>query len=89
MSSSSRLAKRRGTRPALRLAAFHEPKCSITVCGCTVVSGSASNSRIVGDLPMRRAHSVSSRRMCSSLYRFRMPAWNCFSRSGSMLSMTR
>ena len=37
-SSSSRVANRRGTRPACRLAAFQLPKCSITVCGCTVVS---------------------------------------------------
>ena len=33
--SSSRVTKRRGTRPAARLAAFQVPKCSITVCGCT------------------------------------------------------
>ena len=60
-SSSSRVAKRRGTSPAPRFAAFHEPKCSITVCGCTVVSGSAANSRIVGERPSRSAHASSSR----------------------------
>ena len=34
-SSSSRVANRRGTSPAARLAAFQLPKCSITVCGWT------------------------------------------------------
>ena len=34
-SSSSRVANRRGTSPALRLASFQLPKCSITVCGWT------------------------------------------------------
>ena len=37
--SSSRVANRRGTSPAARFAAFHVPKCSITVCGCTVRPG--------------------------------------------------
>ena len=54
-SSSSRVANRRGTRPAARLAAFQLPKCSITVCGCTVVPASAANSRIVGERPSRSA----------------------------------
>ena len=39
-SSSSRVRKRRGNSPAARLAAFHVPKCSITVCGWTRASGS-------------------------------------------------
>ena len=59
-SSSSRVANRRGTRPAARLAAFQVPKCSITVCGWTLVSGSAANSRIVGERPSRSAHARSS-----------------------------
>ena len=45
------MRKRRGNRPAARLAAFHVPKCSMTVCGWTRASGSCANSRIVGDLP--------------------------------------
>ena len=47
-SSSSLVAKRRGTSPACRLAAFQLPKCSITVCGCTVVCG------VRGELAHRR-----------------------------------
>jgi len=65
--SSSRVANRRGISPAVRLAAFHVPKCSITVCGCTCASGSAANSFIVGDRPSRSADSRSSIRICSSL----------------------
>src|SRR6476659_8119323 len=87
--SSSWVANRRGTSPASRLARFHDLKCSMTVCGWTVVPGSASNSRIVGDLPSRFAHARSSSRMCSSLYRLRIPAWNCSSSSRSMPSIAR
>ena len=47
-SSSSRVRKRRGKRPAARFAAFHVPKCSITVCGCTRASA------IAGELAHRR-----------------------------------
>ena len=46
--SSSRLMKRRGVRPAARFAAFQVPKCSITVCGCT------RRLRIGCELPHRR-----------------------------------
>ena len=49
------MRKRRGKRPAARFAAFHVPKCSMTVCGWTRASGSCANSRIVGDLPSRSA----------------------------------
>jgi hypothetical protein len=66
-SSSSRVANRRGTNPARRLAAFQLPKWSITVCGCTVVTGSAANSRIVGERPSRSALDRSSSRICSSV----------------------
>ena len=65
--SSSRVAKRRGIRPAARLAAFQVPKCSITVCGCTCASGSAANSFIVGERPSRSADARSSSRICSSV----------------------
>src|SRR5438309_5294929 len=82
--SSSRVAKRRGTSPAARLAAFHEPKCSITVCGCTVVSGSVAKSLIVGDLRRRSAQARNSARICSSEYRLRIPAWNSASFPGSI-----
>ena len=64
--SSSRVAKRRGTSPAARLAAFHVPKCSITVCGCTVVSGSAANSpSSATGRAARRTHAARAR-ICSS-----------------------
>ena len=49
------MRKRRGKRPAARFAAFHVPKCSMTVCGWTRASGSSANSRIVGDRPSRSA----------------------------------
>ena len=60
-------AKRAAGLVPRRFAAFHEPKCPITVCGCTVVSGSAANSRIVGERPRRSALERSSVRICSSL----------------------
>ena len=66
-SSSSRLMNRRGVSPAARLAAFHVPKCSITVWGCTSASGSAANSRIVGERPRRSALARSCSRICSSV----------------------
>ena len=65
--SSSFVANRRGTSPADRFAAFQLPKCSITVCGCTDVSGSAPNSFIVGERPNLSAHARSSSRICSSV----------------------
>ena len=72
---------RRGCRPAARFAAFHVPKCSITVCGWTLASGSAANSRIVGERPRRAADARSSARISSSVYRRRRPARNSASAS--------
>ena len=48
------MRNRRGKSPAARLAAFHVPKCSMTVCGWTRASGSCANSRIVGERPSLR-----------------------------------
>src|SRR5665213_670802 len=55
-----------GTWNAAKRAAFQVPKCSITVCGCTLVSGSAAHSFTVGERPRRRACERSSARICSS-----------------------
>ena len=60
-------AKRQAGLVPRRFAAFHEPKWPMTVCGCTVVCGSAANSRIVGERPRRSALARSSPRICSSL----------------------
>ena len=60
--------KRRGVSPAARFAAFHVPKCSMTVCGWTLASGSAANSASSAsgraDRPTRGARR-GSRRPCS------------------------
>ena len=58
-------ANRRGTSPACRFASFQLPKCWMTVCGWTVVSGSSSNSRIVGERPRRSAQARSCSRISS------------------------
>jgi hypothetical protein len=50
----------------VRFAAFQLPKCSITVCGCTEVSGSAENSRIDGERPSLLAQSSSCSTISSS-----------------------
>ena len=54
-------AVEQGVKLARRLKRL--PKCSITVWGWTVVSGSAANSRIVGERPSRSALSRSSVRI--------------------------
>ena len=60
------MAKRRGTSPACRLAAFQEPKRSTAVCGWSGASGSSASSRMVGERPSRSAQAASSARMRAS-----------------------
>ena len=71
-SADELLARREAARdePGARAcAAFQLPKCSITVCGWTVVCGSAANSLIVGERPSRPALAAARRgsaRRCSA-----------------------